>query len=155
MYLIVSTCMCLYIMHVGLVTKSCPTLATPWTIACQVPLSMGFSRREYWSGLPFSSPGDLPNPGTESGYPALQADSFVPVCFRWTYTPSRPSLGPPPTCCHSRVMPVGLLGSCPRDGLVPLLVPLSMEQVTRWRVCPLYTGSSWGWRILSFFVPSI
>ena len=40
----------------GLVAKSCLTLATPWTIACQAPLSMGFSRQEYWSGLPFPSP---------------------------------------------------------------------------------------------------
>ena len=40
----------------GLVTESCPTLVTPWTIACQAPLSMGFSRQEYWSGLPFPSP---------------------------------------------------------------------------------------------------
>ena len=40
----------------GLVAKLCPTLATPWTIACQAPLSMGFSRQEYWSGLPFPSP---------------------------------------------------------------------------------------------------
>ena len=39
---------------------------TPWAIACQVPLSMGFSRQEYWSGLPFPSQGDLPNPGMES-----------------------------------------------------------------------------------------
>ena len=39
-----------------LVTKSCPTLATPWTVACQAPLSMGFSRQEHWSGLPFPSP---------------------------------------------------------------------------------------------------
>ena len=45
----------------GLVTKSCPTLATPWTVACQAPLSMGFSRQEYWSELPFPSPGDLPD----------------------------------------------------------------------------------------------
>ena len=37
----------------GLVTKLCPTLAIPWTVACQAPLSMGFSRQEYWSGLPF------------------------------------------------------------------------------------------------------
>ena len=43
----------------GLATKSCPTLSTPWTVAFQVPLSMGFSRQEYWSGLPFPSPGDL------------------------------------------------------------------------------------------------
>ena len=57
-----------------LVTKSCPTLASPWTAARQAPLSMGFSRQEYWSGLPFPSPGDLPNPGIEPGSPTLQAD---------------------------------------------------------------------------------
>ena len=45
--------------------------ATPWTVAYQAPPSMGFSRLEYWSGLPFPSPGDLPNPGTEPGTPAL------------------------------------------------------------------------------------
>ena len=39
--------------------------ATPWTVALQAPLSMGFSKQEYWSGLPFPSPGDLPDPGTE------------------------------------------------------------------------------------------
>ena len=39
--------------------------ATPWTVARQAPLSMGFSRQEYWSGLPFASPGELPNPGIE------------------------------------------------------------------------------------------
>ena len=49
---------------------------TPWTIACQAPLSMGFSRQEYWSGLPFPSPGDLPNPGTEPRSPALHADAL-------------------------------------------------------------------------------
>ena len=50
---------------------------TPWTVASQVPLSMGFSRQEYWNGLLFPSLGDLPNPGIESGSPALQAD-FLP-----------------------------------------------------------------------------
>ena len=50
---------------------------TPWTVAHQVPLSMGFSRQEYWSGLPFPSPGDLPNPRVEPGSPALQADSLL------------------------------------------------------------------------------
>ena len=49
---------------------------TPWTVARQAPLSMGLSRQEYWSGLPFPSPGDLSNPGTELGSPALQADSL-------------------------------------------------------------------------------
>ena len=50
--------------------------ATPWTVAYQAPLSMGFSRQEYWSGLPFPSPGDLPNPGIEPRSPALQADAL-------------------------------------------------------------------------------
>ena len=45
--------------------------ATPWTVAYQDPPSMGFSRKEYWSGLPFHSPGDLPDPGIEPGSPAL------------------------------------------------------------------------------------
>ena len=50
---------------------------TPWTVACQAPQSIGFSRQEYWSGLPFPSPGDLPDPGIEPGTPALQADSLL------------------------------------------------------------------------------
>ena len=49
---------------------------TPWTVACQAPLSMGFSRQEYWSGLPFPSSGDLSDPGIKPGSPALQADSL-------------------------------------------------------------------------------
>ena len=55
--------------HVGL-------FATPWTVAHQAPLSMGFSRQEYWSGLPFPSSGDLHNPGIEPRSPALQADAL-------------------------------------------------------------------------------
>ena len=50
--------------------------ATPWTVAYQAPLSLGFSRQEYSSGFPFPSPGDLPNPGTEPRSPALQADAL-------------------------------------------------------------------------------
>ena len=49
---------------------------TPWTVAYQAPPSVGFSRQEYWSGLPFPSPGSLPNPGVEPGSPALQADAL-------------------------------------------------------------------------------
>ena len=49
---------------------------TPWTVARQAPLSMEFSRQEFWSGLPFPSTRDLPNPGTEPRSPALQADSL-------------------------------------------------------------------------------
>ena len=51
--------------------------ATPWTVTQQAPLSMEFSRQEYWSGLPFPSPGYLPNRGIELGSPTLQADSLL------------------------------------------------------------------------------
>ena len=47
--------------------------ATPWTVSCQAPLSMGFSRQKYWSGLPFSLLGDLPNPGIEPMSPVFPA----------------------------------------------------------------------------------
>ena len=50
--------------------------AIPWTVAYQAPPSMEFSRQEYWSGLPFPSPGDLPNPGTEPRSPTFQADAL-------------------------------------------------------------------------------
>ena len=60
----------------ALVAQLCVTLATPWTVACQAPLSMGCSRQELWSGESLPSPGDLPNPGTEPESPALQADSL-------------------------------------------------------------------------------
>ena len=57
---------------------------TPGTVACEAPPSMGFPRWEYWSGLPFSSPGDLPDPGIKPGSPALQVDSLP------SEPPSRP-----------------------------------------------------------------
>ena len=59
----------------GLDTKLCPTLATPWTVACQVPLSMGILQARILERVVFPSPGDLPNPGIEPRSPALQADS--------------------------------------------------------------------------------
>ena len=51
--------------------------ATPWTVTYQAPLPMGFFRQDYWSGLPFPSPGDLPSPGIEPRSPALQADALT------------------------------------------------------------------------------
>ena len=60
----------------GLAAKPCPTLAIPWTIALQAPMFMGLFRQEYWSGLPFLSPGDLSNPGIKPESPALQAESL-------------------------------------------------------------------------------
>ena len=65
----------------GLVAKSC--LVTAWTVARQAPLSMGFPRQEYWSELPFPSPGDLSEPGFEFGSPALQTDSLPTELFHF------------------------------------------------------------------------
>ena len=70
-------CVCTLYHGGGLVTKSCPTIATPWTVAHQALLSIGFSRQEYWSGLPFLSPGDLPDPGIEPGSFTMQAVSLL------------------------------------------------------------------------------
>ena len=76
---------------VVLAAKLCLTLATPWTVARQVPLSMGFSRQECWSGLPFPSLRDLPNPGTEPFISCLgrqilyhRATWEAPFLLRWT-----------------------------------------------------------------------
>ena len=57
--------------------QSCPPLCNPWTVACQAPLSVGFPRHKYWSGLPCPSPRDLPDPGIEPGSPALKANSLL------------------------------------------------------------------------------
>ena len=61
--------------------------ATSWTVAHQAPPSLGFSRQEYWSGLPFPSPGDLPNPGIEPRSPALRTDVLT------SQLPGKPQLG--------------------------------------------------------------
>ena len=60
-----------------LVTQSCPALCNPMDCTCQAPLSMKLSRQEYWTGLPFPTPGDLPNLGIEPRFPALQTDSLL------------------------------------------------------------------------------
>ena len=60
-------------------TKLCLTLETPWTVARQASLFMGFSRQEYWSGLPFPSPGDLPNTGIEPKSPSLASTDSFPL----------------------------------------------------------------------------
>ena len=64
-------------MHMSARSLSCvQLLSTPWTVAHQAPLLVGFSRQEYWSRLPCPPPGDLPDPGIESASPALQLDSL-------------------------------------------------------------------------------
>ena len=65
-----------------LVPQARPTLCDPRTVACQVSLSMEFSRKEYWNGLPLSSPRDLLDPGIKPGSPELQAD-FLPSKSPW------------------------------------------------------------------------
>ena len=65
--------------------------ATSWTVAYQAPPSMGFSRHEYWNGLPFPSPGDLPDPGIEPRFPTLRADAST----------SEPPGKPPVLSLHS------------------------------------------------------
>ena len=80
---------------------SCVRLfATPWTGAHQSPLSMGFSRPEYWSWWPFPSPGDFPNPGIKPGSPALPADSL----------PSKPPGKPRLSANHTSFLEGGLCG---------------------------------------------
>ena len=76
-------------LSLSLANKSCLTLATPGTAACQSPLSMGFSRQEYLSRLPFPSAGDLPNPGIKPGSPACRQILYQlsyegsPMANRW------------------------------------------------------------------------
>ena len=88
---------------------------TPRTVARQAPLSMGFSRQEYWSGLPFPSPEDLPNPGMEPWSPALQADSLqqgvkITLWRRKTRASGRPAPqegNPTQLHRHQRLGPMG------------------------------------------------
>ena len=66
---------CMKVKSESEVTQSCLTLGDPWTAAHQAPLYMGFSRQEYWSGLPCPSLGNFPTPGIEPGSPEMQVDS--------------------------------------------------------------------------------
>ena len=106
----------IYYLSLSLVAKSCPTLVTPWTVARQVPLSMGFSRQEYWSGLPFPSPGDLPHPGIDQGFlhyrqilyqmsyegsSILQSSKFNnTICIEWDCIPSLSYISLNPNLMH-------------------------------------------------------
>ena len=130
----------LIILSLSLVAKSCPTLATTWTVACQASLSMGFSRQEYWGGLPFPSPGDLPHPGIEPRSPALQVDSL----------PAEPPGKPKNTGVGSLSL---LQGIFPTQGSNPglphwgwILYQLSHKgspRILEWVAYPFSRGSSW------------
>ena len=69
----------------GFVAKSCLIFVTPWNVTYQAPLSLEFPRQEYWRGLPFPSPGYLPNPEIKSESPVLQVDFFLPIDLPWVY----------------------------------------------------------------------
>ena len=109
---------------------------TPWTVACQAPLSMGFSRQEYWSGLPLPSPGDLPNSGIEPGSPALhQWNSDPSLLFTLLYSFQMKyadlSLFHIKDCAHPRKL-------CPSRTSLPLLLGLLLvKPVTEVRDMPL------------------
>ena len=124
---------------------------TPWTVAGQAPLSMEFSRQEYWSGLPFHSPGDLPDSGLELWSPALQADTLLPE-LRWLLSASTT---PKTLLFHLLLLVPPLHSACGSHGknvfclmkaglvdvtyfyidIIPMLYPMSMRKrwvIQRW-----------------------
>ena len=107
---------------------SCVRLfATPWTVAYQAPRSMKFSRQEYWSGLPFPSPGDLPDPGIEPRSPALQADALPSeplvasdsFATPWTVARQAPLLMGFPRQEYRSRLPFPSPGDLPDPGIEP------------------------------------
>ena len=100
--------------------------ATPWTVAHQAPLSMRFSRQEYWSGSPFPTPGDLPDPGIEPRSPALQADALS------SEPPGKPLESPAPQ-----------VDSLPLSHPGSLTHPKCLQHVTLWITPPPWLPSSY------------
>ena len=118
------------------------SFANPRTAAHQVPLSMGFPRQVYWSGLPFPSPRDLPGPGTEPLSPASQADSLPPGSHQGSHSED--------TIRCQRFMPL-----CQSPSLKPTM------EGNRTKLLPLYSAISWpdptleartGWTFPSFLL---
>ena len=109
--------------------------ATPWTVAPQAPLSMGFSRQEYWSGLPFPSPGDLPNPGMEARSPALQADALPSELKGFAMLCYAKSLQSCPTLCD----PID--GSLPGSPVPGILQARTLEWVA------ISFSNAWKWNV--------
>ena len=114
----------------GLVAKSCLSLETPWTVVCQAPLSLGFSRQEYWSGLPCPSPGDLPDPEIKPGSPELKADSL----------PSEPTGKPLSKHWKWKSLSCVWLFVHPMDYTVHGIL---QARILEWVAIPISRGSSW------------
>ena len=111
------------------ITQSCLTLCSPWTIAYQAPLSMEYSRQEYWSGLPFPSPGDLPDPGIEPRSPALQADALPPgKSSLISYAAAAAAAAKPLQSCPILCDPI--------DGRPPGSPPLGFSRQEHWSGVP-------------------
>ena len=98
------------------VVQSCPTLCDPWTVAYQAPPSIAFSRQEDWSGLPFLSPGDLPDPGIEPRSPSLQAGA-LPSELPGSWELLRPEVKPVYPALAGRFLPTGPPGKSLRHSL--------------------------------------
>ena len=124
----------------------------PWTVTYQAPPSMEFSRQEYWSGLPFPSPGDLPNPGIEPRSPALQADTLPseppgkPRRYRfsrqehWSGLPfpspgdlPHPGIKPKSPALQADALPSELLGKPWAKGLI-LLIYKQLSQISNYKL---------------------
>ena len=139
----VCVCVCVYIyiyksptyIYVGdLVTESCLTLAAPWTVAHQAPLSKGSSRQEYWSGLSFPTPGYLPDQGLDLGFPHcrqiptdLRHQRSLYIYIGDLVTESCPTLCDPMDC------------SLPGSSLYGIL----QARVQEWVAIAFSRGSSW------------
>ena len=121
------------------------SVATPRTVARQAPLSMEFSRQEYWSGLLFPSPGDLSDPGIKPGSPALRADSFIDWATWEGYHTGKflPNL-PLPLDSGD-----GLAKSYPMDCSPPgfSVLGVSQAKILEWVAISFFRGSFWprGW----------
>ena len=102
------------------IAQSCLTLWDPWTVACQVPLSMGFSWQEYWSGLSVPSPGDLSDPGIKPRSPTWQADSLPPE------PPGKPHL----RLCNCRTLCSLWVEECIPHAGAGVRIPSLLIQVT-------------------------
>ena len=121
-----------------------PDSETPWTAAHQAPLSMRFSRQGYWSGLPFPSPGDLPNTGIESGSPALQADSLLAE-LQGKPTREAPKL----FCTTAKIDLISQIGTN-----FSLCITSHKFGRRQWHPTPvLLPGKSHGWRSLVGYSP--
>ena len=127
---------------------------TPWTVARQAPLSIEFSREEYWSRLPFPSPGDFPDPGTEPRSPALQAILYQliqqgsPRILKWEAYPFSIGSSQPRNQTGASCIAGGFFASwATREALAPLLFPffsqVDMSLSRRVYLCLLWFSLLW------------